>query len=123
MSVTLDHFVLYKPYRASQINNTPTIIFAASDYTAIIDSIILSSSGTVNTFVTIFVKTPVSEGVFSETVLFENLSLNPPQILEVIKDSMITLSPGEQLYAYSDDSSKRFNSNISYRELTELTEE
>jgi hypothetical protein len=122
MSVPMP-FVLHKVYRTQKINNTPKKIFGASTYTCIIDSIIMASNGDIPTKVGIYTKVETAPSTYANIDLFDSLQMNPPQVLEVIKDSILTMNPGDELYAFSDDSVKYFNCNVSYRELTELTED
>ena len=112
-------FVVYKPFRVVRINSTPKKIFSASDYVCLIDTLMLTSDGLVNTKVDLFVNEYVSEGVYIKKTIFNFIPINPPNTVEILKDSFLTMSPGDELYALSDDSSKFFNCIGSYRELTE----
>jgi hypothetical protein len=122
MSVPIP-FVLHKVYRTQKINNTPKKIFGGSIYTCIIDSIIMASNGDIPTKVGVYTRAVTAPETHINIDLFDSLQMNPPQVLEVIKDSILTMNPGDELYAFSDDSVKYFNCNVSYRELTELTED
>lgn len=112
-------FVGFKMQPTLSIESTPTVIFQ-SDVTCLLDSVLLSSQVAVPLIASVWITREDAEGGQIACMLAQNVSLNPFERLDLLKDTTLTLEPDDLLYAASDYTGNLFNTFVSYRALYEL---
>ena len=96
------------------VNSTPTLIFG-SEKTCLIDSLILSNQENWPLQASFWINREVTKGIETTFMLDCQVSLSPLERRNVLKDTPLTLEPGDLLYAMSDNSESVFNTFVSYR--------
>jgi len=112
-------FVNFKMQPTLNISSTPELIFG-SQYTSILDSIVLANQTDGNIIVSLYILREVVQDNATEFTLANKIILSPKERLDLLDAATLTLEAGDLLYAFSDFSGNLFNSFVSYRELTEL---
>lgn len=106
-------FVDYKNYVVSGISNTSEVIFE-EDFVSELDSVWITNTVEELINVTVY----ILKG--SEITNIRYVKIEPLDSVDLLKGSIWTIDVGDILYAYSDFSTKLFNSFISYRLLNQL---
>lgn len=101
------------------ISSTPELIFG-SQYTSILDSIVLANQTDGNIIVSLYILREVVQGNATECTVANKIVLSSKSRIDILDSATLTLEAGDLLYAFSDFSGNLFNSFVSYRELTEL---
>lgn len=114
-------FVVFKMWPTANINSTPTLIFGNDQNGCILDGILVSNITDNVIILKFYILREVEEETATEFVVANNVVINANDRIDILKDSTLTLEIGDTLYAYSDFSGNLFNTFISYRSLTELT--
>ena len=111
-------FINFSAIREININNTPRMIFGSQYLSKVSDLVVTNMADLVSKY-TLYILSEVSPGKTIEAVVHNELSVTNKGNL-YFPDLVITLSPGELLYAYSDASNKPINitgSAIEYKEI------
>ena len=106
--------ITYNTIPTKQISSTSLQLFKAKKF-SIVDSIFVSNTTNQSMLLSIeFLRNEMPS-----TFLFSNLSVPANTTLELLKSSVLYLSPTNSLIGYSDYSTHYFDCHVSYRELLE----
>lgn len=100
------------------INSTESLVFG-SDKGCIIDSIWVCNTSDTDSYITLKIKTAGRETV-DDFVFLKDKVLNPANVEEILKGSVLYMQPGDLIHASTSYDSDRFDCFVSYRKLNEL---